>query len=394
MISFEEAKNIVFSNLVRLEVEKVSLKDSFGRVIFSDIVTDRDMPPFNKSAVDGFACKKEEIGKRLRIVETIAAGKAPTVSIKSDECSRIMTGAKLPEGADYVFMVEESKVIDEQYVEFIPAGKLKENICIKGEDLKQGEIVLKAGTLIKEPQVAILASLGYNEIEVSCVPKVGIICTGDEIVEPGVTPDDVQIRNSNGWQLISQTQKCGASVLYYGIVSDDKSDLLDIITKAKSECDLIILTGGVSMGEFDFVPEVLSECGFKILFDKVAVQPGKPSTFAVSDNSVVFALPGNPVSTLVQFELLVKPFIYRSMGNAFTSKIFRFKTAESYSRKNIERTAFVPFVFDSNNLVHFIKYNGSAHISAIDKADGFACIPAGCREIEKGGETDIVIMFS
>ena len=204
----------------------------------------------------------------------------------------------------------------------------------------------------------------------------------------------MQIRNSNGWQLISQAQKCGASVLYYGIVSDDKSDLLDIITKAKSECDLIILTGGVSMGEFDFVPEVLSECGFKILFDKVAVQPGKPSTFAVSDNSVVFALPGNPVSTLVQFELLVKPFIYRSMGNTFTSKIFRFKTAESYSRKNIERTAFVPFVFDSNNLVHFIKYNGSAHISAIDKADGFACIPAGCREIEKGGETDIVIMFS
>ena len=169
-----------------------------------------------------------------------------------------MTGAKLPEGADYVFMVEESKVIDEQYVEFIPAGKLKENICIKGEDLKQGEIVLKAGTLIKEPQVAILASLGYNEIEVSCVPKVGIICTGDEIVEPGVTPDDVQIRNSNGWQLISQAQKCGASVLYYGIVSDDKYDLLDIITKAKSECDLIIIPGGVSMGEFDFVPEVIS----------------------------------------------------------------------------------------------------------------------------------------
>ncbi|HBG23994.1 MAG TPA: hypothetical protein DDX10_02800 [Rikenellaceae bacterium] len=418
MITFRQAIDLVLGSSLKLPCEDVPLWECTGRVLAVDIFADRDMPPFNKSAVDGFACRRgdlfpqgnEQIEKRFTILETIPAGYRPTMEIKEGECSRIMTGAVVPNGADYVLMVEDSEVED-GFMK-IRAGNKNEkgvlsatrgsNICYKGEDIKQGETIIKSGTTIGAAQVAVLAGAGVCSVRVSTRPKVGVLSTGDEIVEPHITPLDYQIRDSNGAQLTAQAKSC-ADAKFYGIVKDGRDELFAAIQKVSSECDILILTGGVSMGEFDYVPQVLTECGFKILFDRIAVQPGKPSTFGIKERAepgkeiveplkVVFALPGNPVSSYVQFEMLVRPFIMKSMGGSYFPKSIILSSATEYKRRNSERTALIPVTIEKNGTFTPVKYNGSAHIMAMTLSDAVAMIPVGVTRIEKGETAEIFIL--
>ncbi|MEN6618229.1 MAG: gephyrin-like molybdotransferase Glp [Rikenellaceae bacterium] len=401
MIKFEQALEIVLSHTLEVEKELIPLSDAMGRILSDNIFADRDMPPFNKSAVDGYACREEDLGEELRVMENIPAGYYSKLAITAGFCSKIMTGAKLPEGADTVIMVED--VIEKNdRVKYVTSDgeKTKNNICLKGEDLKEGDLVLEKGTLIKPEQIAILAAMGVTQVPASKPLRIGLLSTGDEIVEPETTPNMVQIRNSNGWQLRAQILKSGAIANYYGIIADNEQSLGDAIKKALYQNDILILTGGVSVGDFDFVPSIIRNLGLEIIFDKIAVQPGKPSTFAIKRSSgcyqktekVVFALPGNPVSCYIQFELLIKPFVFKSMGAGNPILWFEMASAQDYKRKHTKRKVLIPVKVGQEGRFTIVSYNGSAHIVALNKANAVAEIPEGVSDIKAGDKLRIFFL--
>ncbi|MGE0088584.1 MAG: gephyrin-like molybdotransferase Glp [Bacteroidales bacterium] len=385
MISFQEAYSIVISKVIPIDSsENISLSHSIGRVLAQDVTSDINMPPFRKTAVDGYACRMSDITNKLEIIEVIPAGVMPTKTIETGQCAKIMTGAPLPSGADCVLMVEDTKIIDEKYIEFTRKST-KANICELGEDIRIGDLSIEKGTTILPKHIAIMAALGCHQPKVVTKPKVSILPTGDELVEPDVKPTGSQIRNSNGHQLISQVINSGAEPIYNGIVGDTKEETYKAISQALEQSDVVILTGGVSMGDFDFVPEIMSQLGVQIHFNSIAVQPGKPTTFGTKGNKLIFGLPGNPVSSFVQFELLVKPVLLKMMG-CKTINPFQVKATmgTDYSRKRSERLAFVPVMLTEQNLVLPVEFHGSAHIFALSKANGIISVPIGIEKIDKG----------
>ncbi|MFA5849103.1 MAG: gephyrin-like molybdotransferase Glp [Bacteroidales bacterium] len=400
MIKFEQAIEIVLSHPLEADPMQIPLAGSMDHFLASNIYADRDMPPFNKSAVDGYACRGEDIEKDLRVIENIPAGYSPKLKITEGCCSKIMTGAKLPDGADTVIMVEEVEDAGDFIRYTNPDGKkLKNNICLKGEDIKEGELVLEIGTFVKPQHIAILAAMGISTVPVLKPLNIGLLSTGDEIVEPDIVPEEVQIRNSNGWQLRAQVMRSGAVASYYGIVPDNEKILKAAIEQAIAHNDILILTGGVSMGDFDFVPSIISSLGFEILFDKVAVQPGKPSTFAIKKEpgskkteKVIFALPGNPVSSFIQFELLIRPFIFKSMHSSNPVMWFEMASAQDYKRKHTERKALIPVIASPDGTFTIINYNGSAHILALAKANAIAEIPEGISFIGIGDKLRVFLL--
>jgi molybdopterin molybdotransferase len=388
MISFEEAFETVIKAARSTGFENVSFIESLNRILAEDVISDMNMPPFNKATVDGFACRKEDLGKDLEILETIAAGMQPTATVKSLQCSRIMTGAPVPEGADTVFMVEDSSILPSGKVKY--TGKFtKENIALKGEDIKEGDIVLRKGKLIRPQEVAVMASVGHTTVRVARKPVVAVISSGDEVVEPYAKPGLSQIRNSNAYQLLAQLLRAGVLGKYYGIARDDKDATFELVKQAIAECDVILLTGGVSMGDFDFIPAVLEKSGVKILFSRVNVQPGKPTTFGIHPDAIVFGLPGNPVSSFTQFELLVRPLICKMMGSEFNPLTINLPMKVSFSRRMADRRAFIPVKITPDGLAEPVVYHGSAHISALAHADGIISLLPGIKNIKKGEKVNV-----
>jgi molybdopterin molybdotransferase len=234
-----------------------------------------------------------------------------------------------------------------------------------------------------------MASFGKTSIAVKIKPLVAVISSGSELVEPDEKPGKAQIRNTNAYQLIAQINRAGGNGVYYGIVSDDEAKSLTVISEAISECDLVLITGGVSMGDFDFIPSVLEKAGVKILFSKVAVQPGKPMVFGTHSKALVFGLPGNPVSSFMQFELLVRPLISKMMGFQWQPIDVIFPLKERYSRRSSDRMALIPVVITDDGYVVPVEYHGSAHITALPGADGIIAIPVGKQTIEKGEQVSV-----
>lgn len=383
VISFQEAYNTVMSHVSVKGTETVSFIESLGRILAEDISSDMDMPPFDKATVDGFACRKADLGKELDILETIAAGMQPQKVISSNQSSRIMTGAAVPQGADMVFMVEDSVVLPSGKVKY-SGSFTKENIAYKAEDIKFGDIVLTKGKIIRPQEIAVMAAVGCTTVVVSKKPVVAVISSGDELVEPFTKPGTSQIRNSNAYQLLAQLLRAGALGKYYGIARDDKGATYDLLKQAITECDVILLTGGVSMGDFDFIPGVMESAGVKILFSRINVQPGKPTTFGIHPDSIVFGLPGNPVSSFTQFELLVRPLLCKMMGYDFIPVTIMLPMEVSFTRRLADRQAFIPVTLTNEGMVIPVEYHGSAHISAMTLADGIISLPAGMKSIEKG----------
>jgi molybdopterin molybdotransferase len=388
VIKYESAIEIIRNNLILIGTERTDIKESTNRVLREDIFSDMDMPPFNKSAMDGYACRREDIAVELDVVEIIAAGCRPQKFIGKNQCAKIMTGAMMPEGADCVIIIEDVEETGSKKIKFLN-DKTADNFCLKGEDVKTGEKLLSAGTRITTKQIASLALSGNTNPLVSIKPKVGILSTGDEIVEPYVKPAATQIRNTNSYQIIAQCIDFGVVPTYYGIVSDTKEAIGSAIDKAKQENDLVILTGGVSMGDFDLVPDLLKEKGFNILFDKIAVQPGKPAVFGRDRNKFVFGMPGNPVSSFIVFEFMVKEFLAGMMGLTNHEKMIRCELANDYSRKHNSRLARIPVKINENGKAEIIEYHGSAHINSYALAEGVISIPIGVNEIKKGSVVDV-----
>lgn len=388
MLSFEHAFEIMIKHAATLGTETASLFEAAGRILAVDIRSDTDMPPFNKSAMDGYACRRQDLGGILRIVEDIPAGKTPEKKIGKNECSRIMTGAKIPEGADCVVMKEYTNNPENHTMQFT-GNETENNICYKGEDIKKGDLVLRKGIIIKSQDIAVLATAGCANPLVYTRPRVGIMATGDELVEPDKKPVETKIRNSNSYQIFSQVKGIGAVPLYFGVANDARESLDEKIKKARPDCDVLIFSGGVSMGDYDLVPDVLRENGFEIIFHKVGIKPGRPALFCVSKNVFCFGLPGNPVSTFVTFEIFVKPFLYKMMGHDFAPRIVPMILEETIKRKKTERRSFLPVKRTLQGGVVPVDYHGSAHMNSLCEAEGIVTVPEGIAEIPKGKMIDV-----
>lgn len=383
MITFDEAFIKVVGSACELGNEIVDLSNALNRVLAGNAFADVDMPPFNKSAMDGYACRREDLQNELTVIETIPAGVEPQKSICENECSRIMTGAVVPNGADCVIMFEFTEEID-GIVKFT-GEKTSNNFCHKAEDIKNGDLVLKKGTLITPAVIAVLATIGYDKVKVAVKPKVGIIATGSELIEPSEKITGAKIRNSNGHQLCAQIIEMGAIANYYGIAKDTHDSIDAAIKKAMDENNLVILSGGVSMGDFDLVPEILKKNGFKFFFESVAMQPGRPTIFGKHKEENIFCcgLPGNPVSTFIVFATLLKPFLFKMMGCSNESTAIPLTLAKTIRRKKTVRQSSLPVKIE-NGKVFPIEYHGPAHINAMCFADGFIRIPVGITELAKG----------
>jgi len=388
MIPFDIALQTVLNSVQPPGTEKVPLNAVLGRVLAVDVHSDIDMPPFNKSAVDGFACRRQDISHELEIIEIVAAGMVPQKAVTENTCTKIMTGAMIPVGADCVLMVEHTEKSGENKIKFLKADT-SANIAYAAEDVKKGSLVLEKGMLIKPEHIAILAAVGCFEPEVSLQPKVSIISTGDELVEPYQVPGASQIRNSNSWQLLAQVQKMYVKGEYAGIARDDEQSTFRMIENAIETSDVVLLTGGVSMGDYDFVPDMMVKSGLEILFRTIAIQPGKPTVFGKKSNKFCFGLPGNPVASYVIFEILVKPLLYKMMGHAFSPVVFSLPFAQEYKRRISERLSVIPVEINNDGTVSPVGYHGSAHIHALANAQGLAFIPIGKTMIAKGELADV-----
>lgn len=390
MISFEEARGIVLDSAITLQSELVPLIETQGRILSEDIFSDVDMPPFDKSAMDGYACKYEDKNRPLKVVETIAAGYEPQKIVGNGECSKIMTGGVVPDGADCVVMVEHTEVINDMV--HITKKSSQRNICYKAEDVKLGDTVLHKGITISPSEIAVLASVGIDPVLVSRRPVLGIIATGSELVEPSQKPDKAQIRNSNSYQIYSQVEQAGALPANLGTIKDSPEAIGEIIEANLSKVDIFLLSGGVSMGDYDHVPRVLKDKGFELLFEKVAIKPGKPTVFGRMGNTFVFGLPGNPVSTYMIFELFVKPFCHKLMGSDYSPLQITARLLEPIKRKKAKRLSHIPVVLNQKGEIIKTKYHGSAHIHALSMANGFISIPIGINEIESGEQVLVTLI--
>ncbi len=382
MLPFEKALKIVLDSARLIGSERVDIAHAVNRILAEDVKSDIDMPPFDKATRDGYACRRKDLANELTIIEMIQAGILPRRAIEPNRCAKIMTGAAVPKGADCVIMVEFTENPTASTVRFI-GENTPDYICLKGEDIKAGEVVLHKGCRIRPQHIAVLATVGYTQPVVSKRPRVAVFATGDELVQPASKPGPSQIRNSNAFQLVAQIENTGAVAKNYGIAKDTDDAIDKIFKKAVEENDVVLVSGGVSVGEFDLVPGIFKRNNIDLLFEKVAVKPGKPTVFGVSEKVYCFGLPGNPVSTFVQFELLVKPFLCKLMGHDYKNPVSQIPLGESLRRKNTERQSWIPVVITNTGTLKPVEYHGSAHINALCIADGLVSIDVGVAEIEK-----------
>jgi len=378
MSAYEELLQLISNLDPRFRVLEKNTEDCLGQVLRQDVKADMPMPPFNKAAVDGFACRMEDLEDELELLETVAAGQLPLYKVGRKQCSKIMTGAAVPEGADCVFMIEDAV--------FPAPGRVrcnnpasKKNICYLGEDYRPGDILLKSGSLLRADHLAVIASAGLTKVAVSEQPRITLIVTGSELVEFSNKPEHGKIRNSNAIQLISLLEKMNLQVSYTGLVRDDYGILLETFREALSKN-----TGGAAVGDFDLVPGLLADEGFRTLWTRTGLKPGNPMSFAIKEDKYVFGLSGNPVSSFVQFEFLVKPVLYNLLGTRYRPFRIRAIMGEDFFRKNASRTGIIPVKVSAEGEIRTLPFNGSAHINALPEADALMEIEEGKKEIKKG----------
>jgi molybdopterin molybdotransferase len=388
MISLEEAYRIINENTDILDTNTILMSDCLNRVLAEDVLSDSNVPPFDKAILDGFACRKADLPGPFTIVDEIPAGKQSTIEIKEGQCARIMAGAPLPDGADMVFMEEQHIIQPDGSVVFTQQSS-DVNIYYRGEDVRVGDIILTRGTMIRPQEMAVLAGAGREGVEVFRRPIVGVLSTGSELIEPTGIPRNAQIRNINGGQMIAQLNRIGMVADYFGIVPDDKEELKKSIQSIIKMTDVLFISGGVSMGDYDFVPLALQELDFEIFITSIAMRPGKYTLFAKKGNKYVLGFPGNPVSSFIQLELLGKHLLFCLMGHKINDSVFRCILLDDFERNATDRLEFIPVQLTSSGKVKLIPYHGSAHIHALSKANAIMEIPVGLKRLEQGDWVNI-----
>jgi molybdopterin molybdotransferase len=395
MLTVPEALEIVLRNTAALPAAVMPLHDALGLVLAEDAASDLDMPPFDKAMMDGFAVRSSDLrdGKaELVIVEEIPAGKTPTVEVKAGQASRIMTGAPMPAGADAVVMIERCELVGNRVHVNDARLTVGQNTLAKAREMRAGETVLQAGARLRPQELGLLAAVGRSAVKVQPAPSVAILPTGDELVEPNVKPGPSQIRNSNGPMLAAQAARAGGVPRLLGIARDQPALLRAAITEGLHS-DVLILSGGVSAGKLDLVPGVLAELGVTALFHKVAMKPGKPVLFGVRQSGqIVFGLPGNPVSSMVCFELFVRLAIRTLMRlepgpsylQAALKKDFPYRT---------DRPTYHPALLrltDTGWTVAPTAWFGSPDLRGLLPANAFVLLPEGDHEHRAGSRLTVL----
>lgn len=401
MIEMMQAVDLVMERAALLSHAEVPLVDALGLVLSADVSSDINMPPFEKATMDGYAVVGTDVAEasdgspvELTVVELIQAGDVPTKSVGSGQASQIMTGAPMPEGADTVVMVEETERVD-GVVKILAPYEPGTNRVPLGEDVREGQVVLKAGSTIRPPEVGILAAVGVSAAPIIRRPVVGVIATGNEIVEPGVKPAPGQIRNSNGYSMATQVQRAGGEARYLGIAQDDEADLRRVMAEGLETCDILLLSGGVSAGLYDLVQGVMKELGVEVVFDRIRMKPGKPLTFGIRDEKLVFGLPGNPVSSVVGLELLVRPAMQKMMGKSeWHRPRVRAKLDDTF-RQAPGREQYVPAASresDGGWQTRWVGHHGSADLFSMAESNSLFVVDAKASEVEAGAQVDVVLL--
>jgi len=315
-LDYKDAVNIGLdaANVLK-RTEFISIEDSIGRVFSKDIICKKNLPSFDNSAMDGFAFKASDAGKKLKVKRVVFAGEGDVGTVEDEECVKIMTGAKVPNGADTIVPIEDTVSFDGDYVEFPTNIKKGNHFRPKGEESKEGEVIFKKGDRINSSMVAILAAQGITMIEVFSKPKIAVLSTGNELKEPWETASEDQIYNSNSYAIISMLKEHNFDSTYVGVVPDSLEKSIEFISHLKSY-DVVITTGGISMGDADFIAQAFIENGLEVEFHGVKVKPGRPTMMGKMGNSYVMAMPGNPLTALVNTYLLALPIIYKISGSS------------------------------------------------------------------------------
>jgi len=393
MIPVEDALETILEAVSPLGVESVSLSESLGRTLACEITARWANPPWDNSAMDGYALRAAETAGAskdapvtLRVAYDLPAGSAPGADVGEGEAVRIMTGAPVPTGADAVVMVERTQRGDaDGTVRIMAAARVGENIRKAGEDFQRGERVLEKGTLIRPAEIAMLATAGASAVRVYRRPRVAVISTGDELVETGPAPGPGKIPNSNGPALCALVAGCEAVPVDLGIAADTVESLREKLTEAQA-CDCIVSSGGVSVGDYDFVKDVLEELGSEMVFWKVAMKPGKPLAFGMIGGKPAFGLPGNPVSSMVAFEQFVRPALMKMAGAAACKRrTFRARLTEDIRTKP-GRKNFIRAVLSSDEhglCATPLEHQGSGMISTMVRANALIVVPADGRGFER-----------
>jgi molybdopterin molybdotransferase len=398
MISVDTAIQIVTEKVTPLPPKIVPFENALGLCLAQDVQSDMDMPPFNRSAMDGYAVIAADTDRppaELTVIENIAAGYMPVKKVQRGQASKIMTGAAIPEGADAVVKVEETEDISPnnrvKILTSITGGK---NISKKGEDMRIGQTVLRKGMPLRPQEIGILATVGKTHVEAFPAPTVGILSTGSELVGVNSKPSAAQIRNSNGYSLAAQARNLKADVEILGIVRDTKEDTLVFMRKGLQK-DILILSGGVSMGEYDLVGDAMKDLGTSIFFEKVALRPGKPVIFGKKDKTLIFALPGNPVASFVTFELFIRPAIRKMMGFADLYRTTVKASLETEIHVKRKRREYRPASLHMQNNMWFVspvEWHGSADLLATTRANSLLIVREDAEKLVKGQLVDVVLL--
>jgi len=391
VISVAEAIQIVRQQTRPLPSERVKVEDALHRVLAEEIIADSDLPPFDRSQMDGYAVRAEDTNDapvRLRIVGESAAGKGWRDELKQGEAVRIMTGAPVPQGADSVQQVELTHELrDGTVVELLESVEPGKSIVKRAAEIKSGETVLQSGVTINAAMMAVLAAFGYAEVAVSQRPRVAVLATGSELVDVHEKPGQDQIRDSNNYSIAAYAQLTGAVVQRLPLARDETSVLKKQIAKAAKTCDVIVTSGGVSMGVYDLTKSALKELDAEIFFERVALRPGKPTVFArLPNGTLVFGLPGNPVSVAVTFNLFARTALLAMQGVTEPAMKYESALLARSVKGNADRESYLPAQLTTNDdgeLIAFpLKWGGSSDFVAFALTTALAIVPAGTRTLE------------
>lgn len=400
MIQVDEAREIILSKIKFKGVEKVSLDGALGRILAEDIVAQRSNPPMDNSAMDGYAVITADILSatpdnpvKLEVVEHVPAGAVATVTLKNNQAIRIMTGAPIPPGADAVLMQEDT---DKNGNGILAKDKTEvgENIRLAGEDVKVGDLVIRKGVTITPSHIGMMAVVGRSNIYVSQRPTVAILSTGDEIIELDGHPTGPCIYNSNGYMLAAQIRSAGGIPCYLGVAKDNEEDLMEKFDWAL-KCDIVVSSGGVSVGDYDLVKATLDKMGNEMAFWKVAMKPGKPLAFGKIGEIPVFGLPGNPVSSFVSFEQFARPAIKKMMGaKEILPRTVQAKLTRTIHKKT-GRLHFMSAVVSWDNGEYTVapaEEQGSGVLKSTVNANGLLVFPLEKDELKNGEQVIVQLL--
>lgn len=390
MIALDQAFRIVDETLadVRVGSETVPVRSAVGRVLTSDQVSRLDLPPFDKSAMDGYALLADDVHDEYRLLETVAAGQTPTANLAPGCTVKVMTGAAVPSRTDRVIRIEHAE--EHNGIVRIRRRENARNVCHKAEDVRRGQTILTAGTTLGVLEIANLIACGVTEVEVARRVRTVIISTGDELVDSPALLKPGKIMNVNGPLLAELCRECGLVVAGEECLPDEKRATIEGIRAALDRAEVIVLSGGVSAGDFDNVGQALGEAGLNVHFSRVAVKPGAPMTYASGRGKAVFGLPGNPVTAYLMFHLFVLRAVALLTGGRRRVGERILRLGCDFECRKTPRVEYVPCRLTREAVVEAVECHGSAHLAALLKADGFFVVPKETVKLNPGDEVTFV----